>query len=129
MDKSATKAPTRGMTFRRLQPGGALGIDRFPAWMCCDGGSCAPCGTFPAVFRMLHFGSESSTAPMLQGWLGVPLFFVISGFRIHMRWAKQKARTHVDSLDFFKILEAAVAPALPAVLACPMFCTSGIVSV
>jgi len=35
-----------------------------------------------------------------QGHLGVPLFFVISGFCIHLRWAKQYAQTNKETLDF-----------------------------
>jgi peptidoglycan/LPS O-acetylase OafA/YrhL len=36
----------------------------------------------------------------LQGLLGVPLFFVLSGYCIHMRWAKQKAATGEEELPF-----------------------------
>jgi peptidoglycan/LPS O-acetylase OafA/YrhL len=35
-----------------------------------------------------------------QGYLGVPLFFVISGFCIHLRWAKSFARSGKGQLDF-----------------------------
>jgi peptidoglycan/LPS O-acetylase OafA/YrhL len=35
-----------------------------------------------------------------NGYLGVPLFFVISGFCIHMRWARRRAREHDPRLDF-----------------------------
>jgi peptidoglycan/LPS O-acetylase OafA/YrhL len=37
---------------------------------------------------------------MLKGRWGVPLFFVISGFCIHLRWAKQQATIGVDRLNF-----------------------------
>ena len=39
----------------------------------------------PLWFRILY-------GTMLQGWWGVPLFYVISGFCIHLRWAKPQAR-------------------------------------
>lgn len=43
---------------------------------------------------------------ILHGHLGVPLFFVISGFCIHLRWAKQYARTgekrKLDFANFWK---------------------------
>jgi peptidoglycan/LPS O-acetylase OafA/YrhL len=42
---------------------------------------------------------------LTHGHLGVPLFFVISGFCIHMRWARQQAATgeaRVDFLAFWK---------------------------
>lgn len=35
-----------------------------------------------------------------KGALGVPLFFVISGFCIHLRWAKRHAETGQTKLDF-----------------------------
>lgn len=47
----------------------------------------------PAWFSALY-------SLLLQGSLGVPLFFVISGFCIHLRWAKAYARDRSDSLDF-----------------------------
>ncbi|MBI5838029.1 MAG: acyltransferase [Candidatus Eisenbacteria bacterium] len=44
-------------------------------------------------FRALH-------AVVDRGDLGVPLFFVISGFCIHMRWARRFAETGVGDSDF-----------------------------
>jgi peptidoglycan/LPS O-acetylase OafA/YrhL len=35
------------------------------------------------------------------GYIGVYLFFVISGFCIHLRWAKAKAAGREPSIDFF----------------------------
>jgi len=35
-----------------------------------------------------------------RGYLGVPLFFVISGFCIHMRWARRQAKSGQAVLDF-----------------------------
>lgn len=43
---------------------------------------------------------------ILHGFLGVPLFFVISGFCIHLRWAKQYAKSgekrKLDFTNFWK---------------------------
>ncbi len=39
-------------------------------------------------------------AALNLGHLGVPLFFVLSGFCIHLRWAKQYAVSSRDELDF-----------------------------
>jgi peptidoglycan/LPS O-acetylase OafA/YrhL len=47
----------------------------------------------PAWFAMLY-------AILDQGYLGVPLFFVISGFCIHLRWAKSCARLGEGQLEF-----------------------------
>lgn len=47
----------------------------------------------PLWFRMIY-------STLLQGLWGVPLFFVISGFCIHLRWAKLWARTKTDQVDF-----------------------------
>jgi len=48
----------------------------------------------------------ASHAVLDQGYLGVPLFFVISGYCIHLRWAKQQAEgardSSVDFLGFWK---------------------------
>jgi len=46
-----------------------------------------------AWFRALH-------AVVNRGDLGVPLFFVISGFCIHMRWARRYAETGRADTDF-----------------------------
>lgn len=48
----------------------------------------------PLWFRLVY-------GTMLQGSWGVSLFFVISGFCIHLRWAREYARTKVDRLDFY----------------------------
>ena len=37
-----------------------------------------------------------------HGFLGVPLFFVISGFCIHLRWAKSYAQTKNENVDFLE---------------------------
>jgi peptidoglycan/LPS O-acetylase OafA/YrhL len=47
----------------------------------------------PGWFRVIH-------AVLDQGHLGVPLFFVISGFCIHLRWAKGAAAAGDARLDF-----------------------------
>src|ERR1043165_2562465 len=47
----------------------------------------------PLWFRAVH-------AIFDQGYLGVPLFFVISGFCIHLRWAKGYAREGQSRLNF-----------------------------
>jgi peptidoglycan/LPS O-acetylase OafA/YrhL len=44
-------------------------------------------------------------ALLTQGFLGVPLFFVISGFCIHLKWAKQYSETgkqHIPFVAFWK---------------------------
>jgi peptidoglycan/LPS O-acetylase OafA/YrhL len=54
-------------------------------------------------------GSAFDSTPWLRtlslilghGTLGVPLFFVISGFCIHLRWAKEYSRSSKKQLDFF----------------------------
>lgn len=38
----------------------------------------------------------------MQGFWGVALFFVISGFCIHLRWAKQQATLGKTDINFFK---------------------------
>jgi peptidoglycan/LPS O-acetylase OafA/YrhL len=55
-------------------------------------------------------GSAVASTPWLKtlslivghGTLGVPLFFVISGFCIHMRWAKEYSRSGKKQLDFME---------------------------
>ncbi|HZV79133.1 MAG TPA: acyltransferase family protein, partial [Candidatus Binatus sp.] len=41
-------------------------------------------------------------AIVAQGYLGVPLFFVISGFCIHLPWARQVARSGEATVNFVK---------------------------
>lgn len=36
-----------------------------------------------------------------QGYLGVPLFFVISGFCIHMAWARKRADTGAQAMNWY----------------------------
>ena len=53
----------------------------------------------------LYFRSDQSWYPpfftvLQEGRLGVPLFFVISGFCIHLRWARQNAAGANPSIDF-----------------------------
>jgi hypothetical protein len=52
----------------------------------------------------------------VAGHLGVPLFFVISGFCIHLRWAKQQARAHIDRPDVFEFWKRRRASALSSEL-------------
>ncbi|MFN2454535.1 MAG: acyltransferase family protein [Pyrinomonadaceae bacterium] len=70
---------------------------------------CAALGV--VLTHSLHGGQTDFSTPtrlyfwfdaiVSQGVLGVPLFFVISGFCIHQRWAKQYAVSNRTELDFF----------------------------
>jgi peptidoglycan/LPS O-acetylase OafA/YrhL len=56
--------------------------------------------------------------PVTFGFTGVYLFFVISGFCIHLRWAKsQAAGLETDSLDFFAFWKRRFKRLYPAYLA------------
>jgi peptidoglycan/LPS O-acetylase OafA/YrhL len=62
------------------------------------------------LHHAINYGNQLPSARWLapihavldQGYLGVPLFFVISGFCIHLRWAKQYAATGQGQVDFIK---------------------------
>src|SRR4051794_24338586 len=50
-----------------------------------------PPGYFRVAYSILHHGQ-----------LGVPLFFVISGFCIHLNWARRYAESGQQGLDFLR---------------------------
>src|SRR5215813_5104533 len=77
----ATEAPrtskaTRLISIDFLRGGAALAVVLHHA---INWNETAPQSLF---FRGIH-------AVLNQGYLGVPLFFVVSGFCIHLRWAKR----------------------------------------
>jgi peptidoglycan/LPS O-acetylase OafA/YrhL len=62
------------------------------------------------LFHAFGYGQLSSTEPfwfhglrliLSQGYLGVPLFFVISGFCIHQTWARKYSREGHAKVSFF----------------------------
>ena len=53
------------------------------------------------------------------GYIGVFLFFVISGFCIHLQWAKSRATGKPHQIEFRVLLEATNSPALSALPVCP----------
>ena len=86
MKESATEPETAAATSEFVTPGRPR-IDRLLAWMCCDGGGDSSCGVVwrnshaPLWFRIVY-------ARCCRGG-GECRFFVISGFCIHLRWAKK----------------------------------------
>jgi peptidoglycan/LPS O-acetylase OafA/YrhL len=57
-----------------------------------------------------------------QGTLGVPLFFVISGFCIHLRWTQQYARTGETKTDFIDFWKRRIHRLYPPYLVVLCFC-------
>ncbi len=58
-------------------------------------------GVFGAQFQLMPPYKAVALLPISFGYTGVYLFFVISGFCIHLRWAKAKVRGDGDfSIDF-----------------------------
>src|SRR5688500_19524117 len=52
-----------------------------------------------------------------HGYLGVPLFFVISGFCIHLRWAQRHLRDRGDTVDFVSFWKRRIHRLYPSYLA------------
>jgi peptidoglycan/LPS O-acetylase OafA/YrhL len=68
--------------------------------------------------RGVNFGSLVDDARLLFsfGYTGVPLFFVISGFCIHLRWAKAQAQGIVPDMNFARFWKRRISRLYPAYL-------------
>ncbi len=80
-------------------------------------------GIFNTAFTSNSFIQTLYTVPISFGYTGVYLFFVISGFCIHLRWAKAFARNDKDfSLDFKAFWKRRIIRLYPAYLVTLAIC-------
>src|SRR6185436_9708080 len=74
----------------------------------------------PGVDRRLWFG-DAVDAAMLFGKYGVWLFFVISGFCIHLQWVRSRVDANVQPLGFVDFWKRRIRRLYPPYLATLVF--------